>query len=726
MKSNSYFRLVAISALILLVFASCSTSEKSRWNKHVNNVDIIRDNWGVAHVYGKTDADAVFGMIYAQCEDDFNRVEVNYINSMGRMAEVEGEQAIYSDLRMKLFIDIDEVIREYKQSPEWLKKLMQAFADGANYYLNTHPQVTPKLITHFEPWMALTFTEGSIGGDIESISTAQLKAFYGPKSIAMADANEEITMFSTEEKPTGSNGFALAPSITASGKAMLLINPHTSFYFRPELKMASEEGLNAYGAVTWGQFFVYQGFNDKCGWMHTSSRADVIDHYLVTVEEKDGKFFYQYGEELRQVTGKDITIPYKDGDKMSSRTIKAYYTHHGPVIREQGGKWVAVKLMVNHIDALSQSYLRTKAGNFDEFNKIMEFKTNSSNNTVYADADGVIAYYHGNFMPRRDPSFNWAGTVDGNNPATEWQGLHDLSEMIIVKNPENGWIQNCNSTPFTVAGEFSPKKEDYPSYMAPDNENARGIHAVRVLQGKKEFTLDKLIEAAYDSYLTGFEESIPALVAAYDIVAKTDMPVRMKLSKPINALRNWDLRYSVESVPMSLAYYYTQVPQQRQPRSEDRRATVAVSKEKRMVDAFSKAVDALTEDFGTWETPWGEINRFQRLNGDIKGTFDDTQPSLPVAFTNSSYGSLAAFVAAPYTGTKRIYGTYGNSFVAVVEFGDKVKAKSSLAGGVNGDPDSPFFMNQALDYSLGKFKDIPFYLEDLMKSYYKKYKPGDK
>jgi acyl-homoserine lactone acylase PvdQ len=740
MKPNQSLRLILLIAVTFLLLTSCTqNNETARWKKHVNNTTIIRDNWGVAHIYGKTDADAVFGMLFAQCEDDFNRVEVNYINSMGRMAEVEGENQIYNDLRMRLFIDPSEIKKEFDESPAWLKKLMVAFADGINYYLYTHPEVKPKLITRFEPWMALTFTEGSIGGDIESISAAQLRAFYSPPLITLNKTGGEQTRGTTENnavrttmgtseiiewEPTGSNGFAIAPSITATGNAMLLINPHTSFYFRPELKMVSEEGLNAYGAVTWGQFFIYQGFNERVGWMHTSSRADVIDHYLVEVEEHEGKFFYKFGEELRPVIEKIIPIRYKDGDTISVREITAYYTHHGPVIREQNGQWVAIKLMVEHIDALTQSYMRTKATNFVEFNKTMELKTNSSNNTVYADADGNIVYYHGNFMPRRDTSFNWSGTVDGNNPATDWQGLHDLDEMIIIKNPGNGWIQNCNSTPFTAAAEFSPKQEDYPRYMAYDTENARGIHAVMVLKDKKDFTLNKLLEAAYDSYLPGFSESIPSVVAAYDAVSPADRTIREKLAGPVEALRNWDLRYSIESVPMSIAHYYSQA-QARQPRQEIERSSVAISPERRLLLTLARAVDGLTADFGTWETPWGEINRFQRLTGDIAGKFDDNEFSLPVAFASANHGSLAAYGATTFPGTKRIYGTRGNSFVAVVEFGDKVVAKSSLAGGVSGDPNSPYFMNQALDYTLGKFKEVQFYKEDLMKAYSRMYKPGE-
>src|SRR5712672_666632 len=173
--------------LVLILAASSATfaaqagknADAARWAQEARNVTIIRDDWGIAHVYGKTDADAVFGMVYAQAEDDFNRVETNYINAMGRLAEAEGESKIYQDLRMKLFIDPEALKKQYAASPEWLKTLMNAFADGLNYYLLKHPEVKPKVIKRFEPWMALSFTEGSIGGDIERVDLKQLASFYG-------------------------------------------------------------------------------------------------------------------------------------------------------------------------------------------------------------------------------------------------------------------------------------------------------------------------------------------------------------------------------------------------------------------------------------------------------------------------------------------------------------------------------------------------------------------
>ncbi|MCA2988333.1 MAG: penicillin acylase family protein, partial [Gemmatimonas sp.] len=414
--------------------AQPATTPSARWAEQAKRVTIMRDQYGVAHVYGKTDADAVFGMVYAQAEDDFPRVETNYINALGRLAEVEGEREIWRDLRMKLFIDTLELKKQFAVSPAPMKALMTAWADALNYFLATHPQVKPRLLTRYEPWMALSFSEGSIGGDIESVNLRALEQFYGPRagSPATPPRDEERDVpspFGTE--PGGSNGFAVAPQNTVNGHALLMINPHTSFYFRPEIHMVSEEGLNAYGAVTWGQFFIYQGFNERLGWMHTSGGGDVIDEYLETVTPKGQGFTYRYGTGNRSVVAKRIRLPYKTATGMAEKVVTAYFTHHGPVIREQGGKWVAVKMMNNPLEAIQQSYGRTKARTFDEFKQVMTLRTNSSNNTVYADADGVIAYFHGNFIPKRDPKIDFTKPVDGSDPATEWQGLHTLDEMIL-------------------------------------------------------------------------------------------------------------------------------------------------------------------------------------------------------------------------------------------------------------------------------------------------------
>src|ERR1700761_8714450 len=278
----------------------------ARLKAEAARVSIVRDDWGIAHIHGRSDADAVFGMIYAQAEDDFNRVEMNYVTAMGRSAEIEGQASIWKDLRQKLIVDLVDLKAKYAASPAWLKTLMVSWADGLNYYLATHPKVTPKVIKHFEPWMALSFTEGSIGPDIEKAPLSGIEAFYGQIQQAALSDDESLKF----KEPSGSNGVAIGPKLSQSGHAMLLINPHTSFFFRAEQQVSSDQGLNAYGASTWGQFFIYQGFNAHAGWMHTSTGADTIDEFAETIERKDGKLFYRYGAELRPVTLVPIKVPY--------------------------------------------------------------------------------------------------------------------------------------------------------------------------------------------------------------------------------------------------------------------------------------------------------------------------------------------------------------------------------------------------------------------------------
>ena len=725
---SKWFSILIAALIFPALLASCSQQaqnpEYERLQARAQNVTIIRDDFGVPHVYAKTDADAVFGMLYAQSEDDFNRVEQNYIWATGRLAEIEGEEALISDLRARLYMTTDEARLAYESAPEWLQQLCDAFADGVNWYLLTHPDVKPRLLTRFEPWMPMFFSEGSIGGDIEQIPLDGIDAFYNHDAAAalVADAGRKF------KEPGGSNGFAISGELTESGNAMLLINPHTSFFFRGEIHVVSEEGLDAYGAVTWGQFFVYQGFNEDTGWMHTSTYLDFMDEFVEDVFEDDGKLVYRYGDEVRPVQVSAVTLKYKDGDRMSEKTYPMYHTHHGPVTHTLDGRWVSTKINWDPVNALRQSFTRTKLRDHDEFRDMMDIRTNSSNNTVYADSSGNIAYYHGNFVPRRNPSFDYSKPVDGSDIATDWQGIHDVDEIVTVLNPPNGWIQNCNSTPFTSAAQFSPKREDYPVYMAPDPENYRGIHAVRVLTGVSNLTLDGLIDLAYDPQLPGFEMIVPALVDAYD---NQEMQAD-ELNDAINELRDWDLSVATESIAMTLAHFYGTALYERGTLPEDMASASFVEKisalsaiaPQEQLRIFAETVEMLTRDFGRWDVPWGEVNRYQRLTGDIRQPFNDDAPSIPIGLASGNWGALASFKAKRYDDTKRLYGTAGNSFVAVVEFGDKVRAKSMLAGGQSGDTESPHFDDQAQRYADRLFKDVAYYRDDVEARATSRYQPG--
>lgn len=729
-------RTVAICTLLIapawpLAAQAPTPAEVGRWEQQARGIEIMRDRWGIAHVYGETDADAVFGMVYAQAEDDFNRVEMNYIISLGYLAQAEGESGIWHDLRARMYADEDSLKAAYAASPDWLKRLMDSWAAGLNYYLHTHPEVEPRVIRRFEPWMALSFTEGSIGGDIERISLDDLAAFYGgadaPSPVPSPLEEALSSLDGPAPEPRGSNGFAIAPKLTRNGNALLFINPHTSFYFRSELQMTSNEGLSAYGAVTWGQFFIYQGFNERAGWMHTSSRVDNIDWFLETPIRRDGRYFYRYGEEVRPMTTRSITIPYRTDAGMQERTFMAYFTHRGPIVARDGDRWQSVHIMWQPVNALIQSYSRTKARNLDEYVEVMRLHTNSSNNTLFADAEGNIAYFHSNYIPRRDPRFDWSQPVDGSDPATAYDGVLTYEETPNVVNPDIGWVYNVNNWPWSAAGPDSPRREDYPAYVETTTaESPRGKHALMLLEDPDPFTMASLTELAYDSYLPSFAEMVPALLQAVD-----EIDAAWRIVQAAEVLRDWDYRWGVNSVATSLAVFWGE---------EVLRAVAADARDGGMsgedfiahghadhevlLSSFASALDRLESDFGTWQVPWGHINRFQRISPEIGPNFDDEQHSIPVPFTSARWGSLASFGARPYPNTKKWYGTSGNSFVAVVEFGDSVNARAVSAGGESGDPASPHFKDQAAHYAMGALRDVYFYRPDVEANAERRYAPG--
>ena len=706
-----------------------NSGEIARWEREAHNITVYRDRWGIAHVYGKTDANAVFGVEYAQAQDDFSRVERNYIEALGLRSQSDGEGSIYLDLRSQLFVDPKVLRAKYKQSPSWLKGLMNAFADGLNYYLYRHPEVKPSVITHFEPWMALALTEGSIAGDIEDVDIPPLAAFYGGRTISSA---RTATAKAPLPEPQGSNGIAISPSIALDHHALLWINPHTSFYFRAELQMVSDQGLDAYGAVTWGQFFVYQGFNATCGWIHTSSGVANLSRFLETVRKKEGHYFYRYGDQELPVRVRRIVLRYKTRGGIAQKAFIAYYTQHGPIVAKIGDNWESINVMQRPVRALIQDFTRTKAKDYEQFRKTMQLHTNSSNNTIFADSKGNIAYWHSDWIPRRSIAFDWGKPVDGSNPATTSHGILTLAETPHLLNPRNGWLYNSNNWPWSAAGPYSPRRQDFPAYVDRGTEETpRGYHALRVLTGGKNWTVASLTAAAFDSYLPAFATMIPVLVKAYDATPASD-PLKAQISNQMSVLRAWNYRWGVNSVATSLAVFWgTDIFAQVQERADalgisPERYVVKHATRQQLLASLTASSHRLTADFGSWETPWGRINRFQRLADDIRRpSFDDSKASIPVPFTSSHWGSLAAFGAQQYPNTKRWYGSVGNSFVAVVEFGPKVRAWAITAGGESGNPASVHFDDQATQYAMGELRPVYYYRSQLDRQIQQRYHPGE-
>jgi acyl-homoserine-lactone acylase len=736
--------IVAFAPLFFLLIAA-APPQLARLRAEASRVAITRDDWGIAHVHGHTDADAVFGMIYAQAEDDFPRIEANYLTNLGRTAEADGEKAIWQDLRARLYVSDSELKADYARSPVQMRRLMDAWADGLNYFLATHPNVHPRALTHFDPWMALSFTEGSIGGDIEKIDLKKLEAFYATNRHPRLDPGPALSTaaldkrripdpvgddVSRDTEPRGSNGIAIAPKLTSDGGSLLLINPHTSFYFRSELQMSSDEGLDAYGAVTWGQFFLYQGFNPHVGWMHTSSGVDNIDEFAERVERRGNNYCYWYGQTCRPIGVRPIAIHYRATDgRLATRTFTAFMTHRGPIVRSENRGWIAFAMMNRPVEALQQSYLRTKASDLASFMGVSNLKANSSNNTVFADDKGEVAVLAPQFMPRRDNRFDYTKPVDGSDPATDWHGLHAVSELPNTINPPNGWVFNSNDWLYSAAGSYSPKAANFPAYLDTAGQSYRTIHATRLLSQPGRWTLDRLQTAAFDSAQPSFEVLVPMLVSAWQALPSSD-PRRMRFAEPMAALASWDKRWATASIPNTLAQFWgDELVRAVGSRKWSDHANLfrhmeALTPEEKL-GTFARGLDRLERDFGSWRVPWGQVNRFQRISPAIDSPFDDRAPSISVGFTSNRWGSLASFGATQKPGTKRWYGTNGNSFVAVVEFTSHgPHARAVTAGGESGHPDSPHFDDEAQRYASGNLRDVYFRPDQLNGHTERAYHPG--
>jgi acyl-homoserine lactone acylase PvdQ len=468
--------------------------------------------------------------------------------------------------------------------------------------------------------------------------------------------------------------------------------------------------------------------------MHTSSAADVADLYAESVSKNaNGKFEYKYNDTMRPVDEYKVTVSYTENGSMKTKTFTTYATHHGPVLARQDGKWLSLKTKNRSLKGLIQSWERIKSKSITDFMKVLNYRSNLSNNTVYADRDGNIAYWHGNYMPRRDTSYDWELPVDGSIGKTEWKGMHEVKELVQVINPKNGWIQNTNNTPYSVSGPESPTRKNFPAYMAPDGENFRGLNAIRVLAGKDKFTLDDLITAGYDPHLTAFDTSVPLLIQAHERIKVSNKVLYDQLNDQIDLLKAWDRNAAANSVATTIGIYWAE-KMNKLFGSEDPEFfadyTIKYGRVLRNADPLKLLLplkeisDSLAANFGTWKMPWGDINRMQRIQGGLKSLHDDSKASIPVGRVSSTWGMLPSFNSRSFD-TKKRYGYGGNSFVCAVEFGDKVRAKSILAGGESGDPRSPHFFDQSTMYADGKFKDVLFYKEDVLKHAKKTYHPGE-
>ncbi len=708
MQTARLMRLFLFAALLIqlpLPGHFTRSAVTGRLEEIARSVTIYRDHYGVPHVFGPTDESVIFGYLYAQAEDNFWQIEDSYIRALGRAAEVYGEKELASDI-LNRQLEITRLAQEeYEQASEKTRAICQATADGLNYFLEKNPEAKPRLITRFEPWHLLAFGR---------YATYQLFIFRKaglPETAAKAAAQE-----------LGSNTWAIAPSKSASGHAMLFINPHQPF-FGPgqwiEGHLRSGTGWHIYGASFPGSPFPSIGFNDYLGWSHTVNDPDIVDLYVEHFDDPKNPLNYRYGSGYRTAVEWIETIKVKTERGIEARKFKFRKTHHGPIVAVRDGKHLALRMAkLEEHGQIEQRYLMSKARNLKEFKAAMARLSVPMFNTMYADREGNIWYLYNGAVPKRALKYDWSEPVDGSDPGTEWQGYHRMEELPQSLNPPSGYLQNCNATPFLATDRGNPRKENYPPYMVRESDNARSRISRRILSAKKKFTFEQWAQAGFDTTVIEAEAEIPKLVAEWEKLWKADQKRAARTAKAIAELKAWNGVSTIESKAMTLFALWFEKKMQ---------ATEAERQNPYPLLGFLEAVmSELEQQHGTWQIAWGEINRIQRVH--TSGTlepFSDSKPSLPVAGAPGPLGIVFNFYARPVEGQKRRYGVAGHSYVSVVEFGPKVRARSLLQFGQSADPKSPHYFDQAELYSRQQFKPVLFTLDEIKAHLARAYHPGE-
>jgi penicillin amidase len=660
-------------------------------------VTIYRDTYGIPHVFGETDASTMFGFAYAQAEDNFWRIEDNYIRSLGRRAEVDGEDGVGGDRRNHA-LEIPRLAREeYARLPQPMRALLDAFAAGLNAYLADHPDVRPRILTRFEPWYPLAYIRYNY----------YQSGFFWGAGFRPADLQVALDDSLLDSKHLGSNGWVIGPSKSATGHAMLFINPHLPFFGYGQVyegHIRSAEGWNFTGYTRLGFPFPYVGHNESLGWVSTDNAADQADLYSETFDDPARPLAYRYGAGYRLATAWTDTILVKTGTGMERRALTLRKTHHGPILGMRDGKPLALKMAKLESDGwLGEWYAMTRARRVTELEDAMRPLNMLFGNVMAADAEGNTFYLYNAAVPVRDPRFDWSGAVDGSDPATEWRGYHAFEDLPRLTNPPTGWMQNCNTTPFLLTSSGNPDPSRFPPYMVTESDNWRGLVSRRILGSTPKFTWDAWVRAAFDTYVIAADSLLPGLLRDYT----ADSARSARLASAIDTLGRWNRRSDTASVAMTLF-----------DRWQD-----ALRPGITRLAALDTAVARLERDWGTWLVRWGELNRLQRIDERINQQFADARPSVPVVGAGGQHGTVFTYYAAPARGQKRRYGVAGGSYVSVVEFGPTVRRLAVHTMGASGDPQSPHYFDQAPLYARGEFRPAWFTLEEIKANLEREYTP---
>jgi penicillin amidase len=693
-----------------------SADDRARWERMAQTVTIHRDRYGIPHVFARTDPGAVFGFAYAQAEDNFLRIEDNFVRAMGRASEVYGGASLEDD-RLNRALELPRLAwEEYHRLDGRTRALVDAYADGVNYYLATHATVRPRLFQRIEPWYPLAFIRYNYfeNGFARAVGVTR-------SEFLSADAETRQGIADN----VGSNGWVIGPSRSATGNALLFINPHLPFFGPGQVyegHVHSDEGWNFTGYSRLGFPFPYVGHNETLGWVSTDNAADVADAYRETFDDPRRPLAYRYGRGYRIAREWKDTIRVRGADgSLGPRVFTFRATHHGPIVALRGGSPLAIRLAkIEDEGWLAEWYAMTRARNIAELKRAMRPLDMLFGNIMAADRWGRTWYMYNAAVPRRDPRFNWSVPVDGADPRTEWRGYHTMDELPQLSDPPSGWMENSNSSPFRMTDRGNIDENRFPRYMVPEwtAQNARSQAAHRLLRNATRVTLEDLARMAFDTRVSRSDTLLPRLFAAHE--ESRDADLKARLGPVIEELERWDRVATTSSVPTTIFYTWSSML------SGEGRPPVPLTTH---LTTLAAAVDSMQARWGTWRVPWGDVARLQRIDEFATRPnelpFSDSEPSLAVPAVDGRLGAIFTMYPAAFPGRKRLYGMAGASYVSVVEFGPQVRSMAVHTFGSSGDPRSPHFFDQAHLYAKGEMRPVWFTRDEILANAERSYRPGE-
>jgi len=710
--------------LTLFILVSCEKTSpqlntEQYWVEMAQQVIIKRDVYGIPHIYGPTDESVVFGLAYARAEDHFELIENQVIRSIGRKAEIEGESGIQNDYIVRAFQFEKLSRREYQNLSKKHKRIVDAYAAGLNFYLKITPGIQSKLIKQFKPWHFLSLYRRSW----TSQGLSQIGVFDD-------DVNKYLNNAAVEPNE-GSNMWAISPKKSSNGKTYLVLNPHIPMDQPYEVHIKSEEGLNFYGELAYGEnIFPVLGHNENLGWSLTVNYPDIADRFEITFIDSTLLDTYEYNGGLKSAEKWLDTILLKTDSGFEQKVFSFTKTIHGPVLKIKGNKGVSYRVAgIDEGGSMQQFYHMNKASNLSEFKSAISSLSISYHNILYADKNGNIYYVYNGKIPRRDTSFNWTNNVNGSLKETLWQGYHKLDELPSLENPEVGFIQNCNTSPFLLTTSENPNKSDYADYMTIyESENERGERSKVILDTLKNISLTKLGDAIMDTYVHRSAKILPKLFDEYERLEKQHPDRARVIEEPIKMLENWDGYSNINSEGASLYFIFDEFVHHEFLGKIFPITHPITSEQWPLTTYLAQTVELMIESKGTWRVPWGKINRLQRIENNDNPTVLDSITSYPLKGGSSITGIMFCAYRAPVLvdGNITRRTDAGHSYISIVEFGEETKARSIIPYGISRDSNSPHYFDQAKMFANGTFKEVLYKDEDVDKFLEVEYHPGEK